>query len=86
MKLIWDYNSWIKFKNSKWNDSASDGNVFKNRIEVSNNNGQSVTGMFRIFMAPTTDERGQPLAFEEQRRLMIELDKFQQGCEYNQST
>ncbi|XP_026313500.1 phenoloxidase subunit 1 [Hyposmocoma kahamanoa] len=55
-------------------------------IEVSNNNGQSVTGMFRIFMAPTTDERGQPLAFEEQRRLMIELDKFQQGLRPGNNT
>lgn len=39
--------------------------------------------MFRIFFAPTVDESGQPLTFEDQRRLMIELDKFQQGCEYN---
>lgn len=46
---------------------------------MSNNNGRSVMGMFRIFMAPTADESGQPLSFEEQRRLMVELDKFQQG-------
>ncbi|KPJ13411.1 Phenoloxidase subunit 1 [Papilio machaon] len=29
-------------------------------------------------MAPTVDENGAPLSFEDQRRLMIELDKFTQ--------
>lgn len=39
-------------------------------------------GTVRIFMAPTLDEAGQALPFEDQRRLMIELDKFTQNCEY----
>lgn len=37
-------------------------------------------GMFRIFISPTVDESGQPLPFEEMRRLMIELDKFSMPC------
>ncbi|KAM3957879.1 phenoloxidase subunit 1 [Aphomia sociella] len=45
-------------------------------IEVNNTSGQSKMGTFRVFMAPKNDERGQALAFEDQRRLMVELDKF----------
>jgi hypothetical protein len=52
------------------------------RIEVNNTTGQAAMGTFRIFMAPTADERGQPLRFEDQRRLMCELDKFSQPCQY----
>lgn len=40
-------------------------------------------GTVRLFIAPTSDERGQPLGFEEQRRMMIELDKFTQNCKYD---
>lgn len=55
-------------------------------IEVNNTSGQSKMGMFRVFMAPKTDERGQPLAFEDQRRLMIELDKFTRGLKPGNNT
>ncbi|XP_049879264.1 phenoloxidase subunit 1 isoform X1 [Pectinophora gossypiella] len=54
-------------------------NEYQYVIEVTNSTGSSTMGMFRIFMAPTQDENGSPLSFEEQRQLMIELDKFQQG-------
>ncbi|XP_068623411.1 phenoloxidase subunit 1-like [Battus philenor] len=47
-------------------------------IEVNNTIGQAATGTIRIFMAPVSDENGSPLPFDEQRRLMIELDKFTQ--------
>ncbi|XP_013143797.1 PREDICTED: phenoloxidase subunit 1-like [Papilio polytes] len=47
-------------------------------IDVNNTLGQAATGTVRIFMAPTVDENGAPLPFEDQRRLMIELDKFTQ--------
>ena len=39
-------------------------------------------GTFRIFIAPVLDENNQQLPFEEQRRLMIELDKFSQASTY----
>ncbi|XP_063368668.1 phenoloxidase subunit 1-like [Cydia amplana] len=45
-------------------------------IEVNNTSGQAMMGTVRIFMAPVGDESGQPLPFEDQRRMMIELDKF----------
>ncbi|KAL0868111.1 hypothetical protein ABMA27_008747 [Loxostege sticticalis] len=47
-------------------------------IEVNNTTGRPAMGTVRIFLAPVNDERGQPLRFEEQRRLFIELDKFSQ--------
>lgn len=37
-------------------------------------------GTVRIFLAPVLDENGQQLSFDDQRRLMIELDKFTQAC------
>ncbi|KAI5638758.1 hemocyanin, ig-like domain-containing protein [Phthorimaea operculella] len=55
-------------------------------INVQNTTGQSAVGMFRIFIAPTVDESGRPLAFDEQRRLMIELDKFQQPLKAGDNT
>lgn len=36
--------------------------------------------MVRIFMAPKNDERGAQFNFEEQRRMMVELDKFVTQC------
>jgi len=38
-------------------------------------------GMVRVYMAPKFDERGQQMLFRDQRRLMIELDKFVANCE-----
>lgn len=51
-------------------------------IEVNNTTGRGVMGTVRLFLAPVQDERGRQLAFDEQRRLMIELDKFTQPSEY----
>ncbi|XP_022120686.2 phenoloxidase subunit 1 isoform X1 [Pieris rapae] len=55
-------------------------------IEVNNTSGQGVMGTVRLFMAPTQDERGNPLNFNDQRRLMIELDKFTQSIPAGTST
>nr|ACC69184.1 pro-phenol oxidase [Bombyx mandarina] len=55
-------------------------------IEVNNTGGSSVMGMFRIFIAPTVDESGKPFSFDEQRKLMIELDKFSQGVKPGNNT
>ncbi|CAK1590051.1 unnamed protein product [Parnassius mnemosyne] len=55
-------------------------------IEVENTTGKNAMGTVRIFLAPTTDEKGTPLPFNEQRRLMIELDKFSQGLRPGKNT
>ncbi|KAF9815719.1 hypothetical protein SFRURICE_009236 [Spodoptera frugiperda] len=55
-------------------------------IEVNNTSGQSVMGTVRIFMAPVQDERGAPLSFDDQRRSMIELDKFTAGLRPGNNT
>ncbi|XP_061722236.1 phenoloxidase subunit 1-like [Cydia pomonella] len=52
---------------------------FVYNIEVNNTSSQSVMGTVRIFLAPVQDESGQPLPFEDQRRGMVELDKFSVG-------
>ncbi|CAG9791144.1 unnamed protein product [Diatraea saccharalis] len=59
---------------------------FQYVFEVNNMSGQSVMGTFRVFMAPKVDERGQPLSFEQQRRLMVELDKFSQPLNAGNNT
>lgn len=51
-------------------------------IQVNNTSGAGVMGTVRLFIAPVRDEQGRPLAFSEQKRLMIELDKFTQSSEY----
>ncbi|XP_050525328.1 phenoloxidase 2-like isoform X1 [Daktulosphaira vitifoliae] len=48
---------------------------FTYRIVVENNGNQRV-GTVRIFIAPKFDERGQPIRFNDQRQLFVELDKF----------
>ncbi|CAG4931483.1 unnamed protein product [Colias eurytheme] len=48
---------------------------FTYNIEVQNT-GKDTIGTVRLFMAPTQDENGTALGFQDQRRLMIELDKF----------
>ncbi|XP_073947884.1 phenoloxidase subunit 1-like isoform X1 [Choristoneura fumiferana] len=55
-------------------------------IEVNNTSGANQMGTIRIFIAPVADERGRTLPFEEQRRLMIELDKFSQGLRPGNNT
>lgn len=49
---------------------------FNYEINVNNNGTAPLTGTCRIFLAPVHDEYGRDYLFEEQRRLMIELDKF----------
>lgn len=39
-------------------------------------------GTVRLFMAPVVDENGTPLTFDEQRKLMMELDKFTHASQY----
>ncbi|CAH2052543.1 unnamed protein product, partial [Iphiclides podalirius] len=60
--------------------------AFSYVIEVNNTSGRAATGTVRIFMAPTLDENGSPLSFEDQRRLMIELDKFTQPLSAGNNT
>ncbi|XP_050531052.1 phenoloxidase 1-like [Daktulosphaira vitifoliae] len=48
---------------------------FTYKIVVQNNGNQRM-GTVRLFMAPRYDERGLPILFNEQRKLMVELDKF----------
>ncbi|XP_050679709.1 phenoloxidase subunit 1 isoform X2 [Leptidea sinapis] len=55
-------------------------------IEVNNTSGRGVMGTVRIFLAPTMDDAGNRLAFRDQRRLMIELDKFTQTIPAGTST
>ncbi|XP_026488582.1 phenoloxidase subunit 1 [Vanessa tameamea] len=55
-------------------------------ISVNNTSGSGVMGTVRLFAAPALDEGGRPLAFDEQRRLMIELDKFTQAIPAGSST
>jgi hypothetical protein len=49
---------------------------FTYQIGVSNLTGANQRGTCRIFIGPTIDERGTALPFNEQRLLMIELDRF----------
>ncbi|PZC75388.1 hypothetical protein B5X24_HaOG206118 [Helicoverpa armigera] len=55
-------------------------------LEVNNTSGQGVMGTVRIFMAPTVNEQGEPLGFDEQRRAMVELDKFTAGLRPGNNT
>ncbi|KAB0791115.1 hypothetical protein PPYR_02915 [Photinus pyralis] len=41
-----------------------------------NNSGGARRGTCRIFIAPATDERGNPWLFQDQRTLFVELDRF----------
>nr|CAD12808.1 hemocyanin [Epiperipatus sp. TB-2001] len=50
---------------------------FTYNIKVNNNTGKDFTGTFRIFMAPKNDDLDIPMEINEQRILMIEMDKFQ---------
>lgn len=49
---------------------------FTYNIQVVNNAGGPKKAVVRIFLAPRYDERGHQLDFDEQRRSVIELDKF----------
>ena len=43
---------------------------------IVNNNPRKVKATIRVFMTPKLDHENRTLSFEEQRKLMIEMDKF----------
>ncbi|KAJ8679159.1 hypothetical protein QAD02_014946 [Eretmocerus hayati] len=49
---------------------------FKYTIVVNNANNKEMVGTVRIFLAPKFNEQGRPLPINEQRKMMIEMDKF----------
>lgn len=76
-------------------DFGPEGNVFAQfthlqhapynyNIAVTNNSGVARRGTCRIFIGPKVDERNNPLNFQAQRTLMIEMDNFSvtRGCIY----
>ncbi|CAO1425734.1 unnamed protein product [Diamesa serratosioi] len=54
-------------------------------LQVNNDSGAQRQGMVRVFMAPKNDDKG-PMAFKEQRLMMIELDKFVVALRPGQNT
>jgi hypothetical protein len=55
-------------------------------IQVNNDSGAPRLGMVRVFLAPKTDERGGQMSFREQRRFMVEIDKFVANIKPGQNT
>ncbi|XP_058805148.1 phenoloxidase subunit 1-like [Phymastichus coffea] len=53
-----------------------DHDAFSYSFTINNSNNVEVTGTIRVFIAPKTDENGRQLSQDEQRMLMIEMDKF----------
>lgn len=53
---------------------------FTYTVMVINNSNSNRKGVARIFMAPKFTETGERFPFSEQRRLMIELDRFVVAC------
>lgn len=53
---------------------------FDYNIVVNNSNNRDVIGTVRIFIAPKFDETGRHLNLNDQRLLMIEMDKFTAIC------
>ncbi|KAK4878034.1 hypothetical protein RN001_010540 [Aquatica leii] len=51
-----------------------------------NNSGAPRQGTCRIFMAPSTDERGNPWLLQDQRTMFIELDRFVVNLQSGQNT
>ncbi|XP_034256439.1 phenoloxidase 1-like [Thrips palmi] len=45
-------------------------------LQVENKSKKRKEGFVRIFLAPKFDENGEPMAFDDQRHFMIEMDKF----------
>lgn len=56
---------------------------FTYKIKVENSAQALRKGTVRIFLAPKCDERDRSLTFEEQRHLMIEMDRFVVDSESN---
>ncbi|XP_031783456.1 phenoloxidase 1 [Nasonia vitripennis] len=59
---------------------------FSYSFVVNNTNNQEVTGTVRVFIAPKYDETGRALSFNDQRLLMIEMDKFTTRLRRGQNT
>lgn len=53
------------------------------KIKVTNSSAELRKGTCRIFIAPKIDEKGIVLSFEQQRLMMIEMDKFTVNCKYS---
>lgn len=53
---------------------------FSYNITVNNSGNGVQEGTCRIFLAPATDERGNPWLFNNQRVMFIEMDKFKVTC------
>lgn len=60
-----------------------DHEPFSYAIAVENSNFAGKQATVRIFMAAKHDELGNPIPLDEQRRLMIELDKFKVDRKYH---
>ncbi|RZF47724.1 hypothetical protein LSTR_LSTR005988 [Laodelphax striatellus] len=58
---------------------------FEYKIQVMNN-GQPRQGTVRIFLSPKFDERGVPFVFNDQRKMMIELDRFEHNFQSKSNT
>ncbi|OXU22253.1 hypothetical protein TSAR_002571 [Trichomalopsis sarcophagae] len=59
---------------------------FSYSFVVNNSNNQEVMGTVRVFIAPKYDETGRNLSFDDQRMLMIEMDKFTTRLRRGQNT
>ena len=51
--------------------------------EINVTSSRATKGTCRIFLGPKINERGDEIKFKEQRRLMIEMDKFTVDCKYD---
>uniref|UniRef100_A0A1W7RAG7 Hemocyanin subunit 2 n=1 Tax=Hadrurus spadix TaxID=141984 RepID=A0A1W7RAG7_9SCOR len=63
-----------------------DHEPFKYTINVNNTSGAPKAATVRVFLGPTTDELGNPLVLDTQRRFFIELDKFHKELPAGKST
>lgn len=53
---------------------------FSYSFTINNSNNQALIGTVRVFIAAKFDETGRHLSYNEQRLLMIEMDKFTARC------
>ena len=53
---------------------------FNYNILVNNRSNATKRGTVRIFLGPKRDERGLPFTLQNQKGLMMEMDKFQVTC------
>lgn len=63
-----------------------DHEAFSININIENTTGAPKHATIRIFLGPKRDELGNILPPNEQRRLMIELDKFHKECKSDRYT